>query len=101
MHWLVVFVILLLVFFYGESYWKASYVEADIKWLQEICRDNSGGSVTDESGDDESSTHRMLCQDTVKTIATFTKGEKMWLLHRKLQRSLGVKLSAPPSLGEL
>ena len=106
---ILVFLALLFGFFYGESYWKASYQEADTSWLQGVCEKHlsdtsdagGGGGGREEEEEKEVATHILLCQDVTKTIATFAKGDKMWLLHRKMQRGFGVKISSPPSLGEL
>ena len=46
--------------------------------------------------------HLYLCKSVSRTIKTFSAGDKMWLLHRRLQRGFDAEFAPPPSLaGEL
>ena len=91
---------------FGDQIWKASQRAGDEKWLADICDKHAPSS---EGKDDDSinaemveRNHLYLCKSVSRTIKTFSAGDKMWLLHRRLQRGFDADFSPPPSLaGEL
>jgi hypothetical protein len=91
---------------FGDQIWKASQRAGDEKWLSDICDKHAPSS----EGRDEDSinaemverNHLYLCKSVSRTIKTFSAGDKMWLLHRRLQRGFDAEFAPPPSLaGEL
>ncbi len=111
-------VLVVAAFMYGPALWESGRREEDIQWLKGVCSQHlspesstsgdtetegggGSGAGSDTGAQGDAQAHELFCANVEETIATFSKGEKLWLLHRKMQRGFGVKLTPPPSLGEL
>ena len=101
MHRMVLVVVLLLLmilgawwlYYNGAAYLDAAARKQDQAWLQKTCTEV--GAFREDDYEEHP-----LCESVERTIREFSKGDKMWLLHRQLKRRYTEStISRPPSLG--
>ncbi len=80
-------------YYNGAAYFDAEARKHDQAWLEKTCTEV--GAYREDDYEEHP-----LCDSVERTIREFSKGDKMWLLHRQLKRRYpNSSISRPPSMG--